>query len=140
MIAYLDTSALVKLYVREAGSAAVRAARDRTEVLATSRLSYVEAHAAAARRAREGGLSQKASERFAQDLRRDWPCYAVIEVSEIVCSLAVELVGRHPLRAADALQLASALFLRESTGQPILFLCFDERLLAAAQGEGLAVA
>jgi predicted nucleic acid-binding protein len=139
MIAYLDTSALVKLYVKENGSAAVRAACDRAEALATSRLSYVEAHTAAARRAREGNLSQKAKARFAENLERDWPRYVVVEVSEVVCRLAVELAGRHPLRAADALQLASALFLRESTRQPVLFLCFDERLVAAAQGEELAV-
>jgi len=139
MIAYLDTSALVKLYVKETGSAAVRAACDRSEALATSRLSYVEAHAAAARRAREGDLSQKATARFAENLERDWQDYAIVEVSEVVCRLAVELAGRHPLRAADALQLASALFLRESARQSILFLCFDERLVAAAKEEGLAV-
>jgi len=139
MIAYLDTSALVKLYVKETGSPAVRAACDRSEALATSRLSYVEARAAAARRVREGGLSRKARARFAENLERDWQRYAVVEVSEVVCRLAVELAGRHPLRAADALQLASALFLRESAGQPVLFLCFDERLVAAAREEGLAV-
>jgi predicted nucleic acid-binding protein len=50
------------------------------------------------------------------------------------------LTERHPLRAADALQLASALFLRESAGQPVLFLCFDERLVAAAKEEGFAEA
>ncbi len=139
MIAYLDTSALVKLYVKEAGSAAVRTACDHAEALATSRLSYVEAHAAAARRTREGDLSQKAKAQLAETLERDWQRYAVVEVTEAVCCVAVELVGRHPLRAADAVQLASALFLRESSGQPILFLGFDERLVAAAQGEGLAV-
>jgi predicted nucleic acid-binding protein len=96
----------------------------------------VEAHAAAARRAREGGLSRKARARFAENLERDWQDYAIVEVSEVVCRLAVELAGRHPLRAADALQLASALFLRESAGQPVLFLCFDERLVAAAKEEG----
>jgi predicted nucleic acid-binding protein len=139
MIAYLDTSALVKLYVKEAGSAAVRTACEHAEVLATSRLSYVEAHAAAARGTREGDLSQKAEAQLAEHLKRDWPRYAVVEVTEAVCSVAVDLVERHPLRAADALQLASALFLRESSGQPVLFLCFDERLVAAAQEEGLAV-
>jgi len=139
MIAYLDTSALVKLYVKEPGSTAVRAACDRSEALATSRLSYVEAHTAAARRAREGDLSQKAKARFAENWERDWQNYAIVEVSEVVCRLAVELAGRHPLRAADAVQLASALFLRESARQSILFLCFDERLVAAAQAEGLAV-
>jgi len=139
MIAYLDTNALVKLYVKETGSPAVRAACDRSEALATSRLSYVEAYAAAARRVREGGLSRKARARFAENLERDWQDYAIVEVSEVVCRLAVELAGRHPLRAADALQLASALFLRESARQSVLFLCFDERLVAAAQEEGLAV-
>ena len=50
---YLDTSALVKLYVEEEGSATVREAIARAETVATTVIVYVEACAAFARRRRE---------------------------------------------------------------------------------------
>ena len=53
------------------------------------------------------------------------------------------LLERHPLRAYDAVQLASGLFANDlliAMEQPTLtFLCADDRLLAAAQAEGLAI-
>ena len=49
MILYLDTSALVKLYVREAGSVLVRRATEASEAAATSTVAYAEARAAFAR-------------------------------------------------------------------------------------------
>ena len=55
---YLDTSALVKLYVEEEGSATVREAIARAETVATTVIAYVEACAAFARRRREGRLSR----------------------------------------------------------------------------------
>ena len=53
MILYLDTSALVKLYVRERGSAQVRAHVNNADVIATSVVAYAEARAAFARLRRE---------------------------------------------------------------------------------------
>jgi antitoxin (DNA-binding transcriptional repressor) of toxin-antitoxin stability system len=52
---YLDTSALVKLYVDEEGALAVRHAVDQAELVATSAIAYAEARAAFARRHWEGG-------------------------------------------------------------------------------------
>jgi predicted nucleic acid-binding protein len=45
MILYLDTSALVKLYVKEPGSKAVRVLLERAHVVSTSRVAYVEMRA-----------------------------------------------------------------------------------------------
>jgi predicted nucleic acid-binding protein len=54
---------------------------------------------------------------------------------------AGELVGRYPLRAYDAVQLASALRaqadLSQAASLTLTFLAADEHLLAAAQAEGL---
>jgi predicted nucleic acid-binding protein len=56
-----------------------------------------------------------------------------------VAKLSGELVEKHPLRALDALHLASALFLRERVRSDIFFSSFDGKLNEAAQAEGLAV-
>ncbi len=54
-------------------------------------------------------------------------------------TLACALLKRHPLRAGDALHLASGIYLREKSGIDVRFLSFDERLNAAAQMEGLTL-
>lgn len=61
----------------------------------------------------------------------------LLEVDEIVCRLAIEVLRRHALRAGDAIQLASALDLRQRMTGPVEFVCFDQRLNAAARSEGL---
>ena len=54
----------------------------------------------------------------------------------VVTTSAAALVGRHPLRAADALHLASALELRSPD---LVVAAWDEHLAAAARAEGLLV-
>ena len=71
MILYLDTSALVKLYVREPGTDETRARLDDASMVATSRVAYPEARAALARRQREGGITRAALPRTVSALDRD---------------------------------------------------------------------
>jgi len=139
MILYLDTSALVKLYVEERGSQAVRALLERAQVVSTSRVAYVEMRAGLARKLRQGELREKEYKYILSEFEKDWKDYFVIEVSEGVANLGGELVEKHPLRALDALHLASALFLRERVRSDVFFSSFDERLNEAAKAEGLAV-
>ena len=49
------------------------------------------------------------------------------------------LLARHPLRAGDAIQLASALLLRRELSEAVTFAAYDDRLKAAAKAEGLFV-
>jgi predicted nucleic acid-binding protein len=64
MILYLDTSALVKLYVEEPGSRTVRALLERAQVVSTSRVAYVEMRAGLARKLRQGELSEEEYKRI----------------------------------------------------------------------------
>jgi len=139
MILYLDTSALVKFYVEEPGSRAVRALLERAQVVSTSRVAYVEMRAGLARKLRQGELREKEYKHILSAFEKDWKDYFVIEVSKSVANLGGELVEKHPLRALDALHLASALFLRERVRSDVFFSSFDERLNEAAKAEGLAV-
>ncbi|MCK4410774.1 type II toxin-antitoxin system VapC family toxin, partial [Candidatus Bipolaricaulota bacterium] len=133
MILYLDTSALVKLYIEEAGSQEVKAMAKRARIVSSSRVAYVEARAGIARKHREGELSKEEYAQLIKDLKQDWDNYFIVEVSESVAKLGGELTGKHPLRGFDAIHLASALLLRNRTRLEVSFSCFDEGLKAAAE-------
>ncbi|MDK2896290.1 MAG: hypothetical protein PWP04_410 [Candidatus Atribacteria bacterium] len=137
MIIYLDTSALVKLYVEESGSQRVREEIEKVEVVATSRIAYVEARAGFSRKLREGELKKREYRQVVEDFERDWVNYFIMEVSEDVARLGGSLTEDYPLRGFDALHLASALILQNRVRSGVYFLCFDEQLKRAAQAEGL---
>ena len=50
---------------------------------------------------------------------------------------AQAVLARHPLRAADAAQLGAALAVAAEQAPPLGFVCLDERLLDAAERDGL---
>lgn len=135
MILYLDTSALVKLYVEEPHSQRVRGWVGEAAVVATSVVAFPEASAAFARKRREGGMGPRDLERVLVALDRDWGDYAVLEVRE---RAAGAQAVKHGLRGFDAVHLAAALELKTgAAATSIAFCAFDERLLAAATAEGL---
>ena len=129
---YLDTSALVKLYVDEPDRKAVTTAVSKERIVATQELAYIEAHAAFSRAEREGRLSPVELERLRSDFDRDWPSYLVIRVSQALLEQAVKLVDSFALRAYDAMHLSAAQTLASESAEPLLFACFDRRLNRAA--------
>ena len=135
MIAYLDTSSLVKLYAEEEGSPLVRELVERSELVATSVVAYAEARAALARQRREGGLMATGYNRAKADFERDWPRYLTIEVSEAVYRSAGDLAEKHHLRGFDSLHLASYLALYREGARQTRFSAFDEALNRAARKE-----
>lgn len=138
MILYLETSRLVKLYVREPDSGEVREAVGSADVVATSIVAYAEARAAFARKLRERGLSKEAHDSVKVSLAADWPRFFVLNVTGTTVAAAGDLAERHALRGFDALHLAAALDLRSAAGgSPVTFSTADQRLAAAARLEGL---
>ncbi|MGC9332664.1 MAG: type II toxin-antitoxin system VapC family toxin [Anaerolineae bacterium] len=143
---YLDASALVKRYVNEEGSDWLRATITpaRSQLLFTSRMTIVEVISAFARRVRDGSLTL---EEFAsaRDLFRG-DCldeYQIMPPTIAVIDSASVLLELHPLRAYDAIHLATALgaqqFLADQDYPALTFLSADDRLNEAATAEGLAV-
>jgi predicted nucleic acid-binding protein len=135
LIAYLDTSSLVKLYVEEEGSLLVRELIERADLVATSVVAYPEARAAFARQRREGGLTAGGYTRARNDFERDWPRYLTIEVREAVYRSAGELAEKHHLSGFDSLRLASYVSLRRGGAGQVRFSAFDEALNRAARKE-----
>jgi predicted nucleic acid-binding protein len=126
----------VKRYVREAGSDRVRRWLA-SGTAATSRLTEVEVASALIRRWREGSFGTAERDRALAALVGDLEALTLVEVAPPVASRARRLLERHPLRAGDAVQLASCLLLRDATGGPVAFAAFDGRLNEAARAEGL---
>jgi predicted nucleic acid-binding protein len=133
---FFDTSALVKRYVQEQGSQYVArffAAGPLGATVFVSTLTYVEVIAAFSRRLPV--IDTALVEVFSADYRRGMQ---KILLREAVVERAAQLARRHRLRAADAIQLASALRVAAQAPQ-ILLLTADGEMIAAAQMEGLRV-
>jgi len=139
MILYLDTSSLVKLYVREEESDHVQALVDKAEAVATSQVAYPEACAAFARKQRQGDFAGRQYRSVVKNLQQDWGSYFALDVSWPVARLAGELAERHELRGFDAIHLASALMLKSRLESAVTFSSADQRLEAAAFSESLEV-
>ncbi|MDH5588329.1 MAG: type II toxin-antitoxin system VapC family toxin [Nitrospirota bacterium] len=139
MILYLDTSALVKLYVEEPWSPELTVAVAESEAVATSLIAYAESRAAFARARREARLSTQIYRRIVEAFVEDWPRYISIEVTDRIVKDAGDLAASRALRGYDALHLASALSLSQQVTASVTFLAFDRALSLAAKREALSL-
>lgn len=137
MILFLDASALVKRYFREAESDVVERLL-RIAPVAVSRLSEIEVVSALARRQREQILSLQQRDAGITRFLDDLSTWIVVELSPQVVTTARGLLLRHSLRAADATQLACCLVFQGRVQQPVGFVSYDEKLKRAAESEGLS--
>ena len=135
---------MVKRYVPETGSAWIQTIADAAtgNLLIISRITWVEVLSALARRQREGSLSATdvdlIVQQFSYELNNQ---YQVVELDRTVTENAGQLVNQYPLRAYDAVQLASVLRIQPAfataTSTSLVFLTADDRLLTIAQTAGL---
>jgi predicted nucleic acid-binding protein len=140
---YLETSALVKLYVREQGTERLLqlAASSSGNRLALLSISRVEFRSAIRRRERNGDIASNVAglvlDRFQQHFEVRFLQQAL---TDTVLDGAVEMIDRYALRAYDAIQLSGYLALRTTLGgEPIAFVCSDGLLLEAARSERIPV-
>jgi uncharacterized protein len=136
---FWDTSALVPLLVAESASEAVTQLYRTDPRIVVAWTTTIECTSAFVRRHRERLISDDQIAFLLgrlDDARRGWN---VAEASEDVRSSAERMVARHGLRAADAIQLASAIETRFSETDTLDLVCLDRRLALAAVAEGLRV-
>jgi hypothetical protein len=136
---FWDSSALVPLLLDEAASAAVKAVAVEDEQLVVWWATPLECRSAFARVKREGGLSASDETTLIELLDLLSASWTEILAGENVRKTAARLLMTHPLRTADALQLAAALIWSGSPVQDHAFVCLDDRLRQAAHNEGFVV-
>jgi predicted nucleic acid-binding protein len=134
---YLDTSALVKRFVTEKGSDLVSSMIGSGEPIGTAKIAYAEIFWGLARRRRASELSESDYSLACQRFETDWSFYLRVDLLDEILSLARRLIERYPLRAFDAIHLASAMTLGRAVEETVTFVAADPRLLHAAEGEGL---
>jgi predicted nucleic acid-binding protein len=140
VIAYFDSSSIVKWFFDEPHMHLARNTRDETEMAFTSLVSFPEVMSAFNRAWKEKRCSKADAEKVRKELIRIWPAFHWVKPDAALMDQAGQLVFKHNLKGMDALHLASALLLkREGEGAEVFFSCFDQRLNPAARKEGLLV-
>ena len=139
MIRFFDASAVVAAYAKQADSSRMRELLAR-EGAAVSRLAEVETVSALARLVREDAIAGADRDAAIASFLEDLGGWEIVEVTREVTARAREVILAHPLKASDAVQLASALVLQSRIGNPLdAFVTLDARLLDAARRERLTV-
>jgi predicted nucleic acid-binding protein len=137
VIAFLDSSAIVKTYLRwETGRDEFERLIDTSVQLAVSRFTYVEVRSALAAARRAGRLSPFEHDRAVESFEMAWRTYAIVELDGPVGNMAGSITETFGLRAGDAVQLASALAL---DGDTTVIVAWDQNLRMAGQASGVAV-
>ncbi len=125
--AYFDTSALIKRYVREPGSARVVSLLRQHDLL-SSAITPVEIMSALGRRRRDRELSEEAFVATLSRVRSDRTRWELVEVGETVLNRAEEIVqGTVPVTALDAIHVASLMAFQAAAGFRIPFVTGDGR-------------
>ncbi len=131
MIVYADTSALVKLIIREAGSADMLQLRPQITVLATARIAHVELRAALAAMRRKKRLAPAQYRQAKRQLEGLWRSTSPIEIDANLVMRAGELADRRALRGYDAVHLAA--LERLASPSHCVLACWDGPLRSAAR-------
>jgi predicted nucleic acid-binding protein len=134
VIAYFDTSAVVKLLIDEPGSQTVERVWHATDGRVCATVGYTETAAALGRAGRTGRLSPAGVRRSVAGLAGVWTSFYRMVVDDELASHAANLALTHGLRGFDAVHLAAAVATAE------LLVTADQSLLVAAQSVGLSVA
>lgn len=138
MILYLDTSAFVRLYVRETGHDLIWSAAQGASQTATHLIAYAEMRAALARMRRMRRLTGPEAASIKKIFESDWRDTLRIIPTETMVRRAGDLAERFGLRGYDSVHLAAAESLLVIAGNDLVhFASFDGSLNEAATGIGL---
>lgn len=129
---YLDSSALVKLYIEEPGSDTVLERSREASEIGLGILAYPEVISCFNRLLREARLGEKDYRKLKRELRLDLNGAAILDLTPSIIAVAVRCLELEPVRAADALHVASA---REFDAA--LFLSSDRSQCRAAERFGI---
>jgi len=136
---FWDSSALVPLLVEEADSQWFESQLSEDATILVWYGTVAEIESALMRRFREGSLSDADEKLARKKLLMLELVWNEIQPTSTVRDRALRLLRVHPLRAADAFQLASALVACREKPQNFVFLTGDHRLRDAARKEGFDV-
>jgi len=139
---YLDSSAWVKRYHQETGTAWVQGLFERQQRTACASLGLIELTATLARKHKARSLTLPQLEQQLKQLDEDWAQFVRVQLTAEAMTTACDVAKRFALRGADAIHLASALLLQRrfvEADDRLILVASDRELVEAAQVLGLMV-
>ena len=136
---FWDASAIVPLLVAESSTRRLQTLAAGDSVILVWWGSEVECVSALARLEREGAFNEAAMTAALARLRQLVAGWHEVDPSDAIREAAARFLRVHPLRAADALQLAAAFLAAERRPASLELVTLDDRVAAAARKEGFAV-
>ena len=136
---FWDASAIVPLLVGEQSTQRLQALAVKDSAMLVWWGSEVECVSALARLERDGALNAQAMTQASGRLRKFAAAWHEVDPSDAVREAAARFLRVHPLRAADALQLAAAFLAAEQRPASLALVTLDDRLGTAARKEGFEV-
>jgi len=136
---FWDSSAIIPLCLKEKASEAVKGLMKDDEDIVVSWTTYIECLSALSRRQREGVFTSGDATKVRAVLSALAAAWSEVQPTELVRLRAERLLSIHPLRAADALQLAAALVWAQETPRGLDFVCLDQNLRESSLKEGFSI-
>ena len=136
---YLDTSALIKRYVAEAGSDDVATLLEEAAYQAASIVTEAELPAALGRAMRTSLITERDGEAALKAWEQDRQDLSWIQLPQVTAQQAGQLALQDGLRGYDAIHLATALWWQANLGQELMVATYDRELSRAAKAHGLKV-
>lgn len=136
---FWDSSAIVPLIIDEPGRDRLLAMLEADPVMVVWWGTPVELVSALSRRERDGSLATTVAAAAVERVRKLERAWHQVAPTDVLRQRAQRLLRVHPLRAADSLQLAAALSIAGDEPASVNFVALDQRLLDAAQREGLSI-
>jgi hypothetical protein len=133
---FWDSSAIIPLCLRESNTGIMKSLLDTDEDMVVWWATHAECLSALMRRQREGTLAAEAEQKASSVLRVLAAGWSEVQPTEILRRRAERLIAVHPLRSADAFQLAAALVWAQDSPQGLEVVCLDRNLREAASKEG----
>lgn len=134
MRVFLDTSALVKRYVSEAGTDAVLEWCDKATEIILSGIALPEIVSSFCRLHREGKITDMQYRQLKSLLLADIEDVAICDLTPAVLGLAISSLEKNVLRGMDAIHIGSAIAMKAD-----IFISADMRQLDAAARMGLQI-
>ncbi|MBA2306142.1 MAG: PIN domain-containing protein [Acidobacteria bacterium] len=136
---FWDASSIVPLLMTETTTKTLQRLAAADPAMLVWWATEVECASAIARLEREESLDPRAVIQAFDRLTRLADGWHEVDPSDGIREAAVRFLRVHPLRAADALQLAAAFVAAERRPSSLELITLDERLAAAARKEGFAL-
>lgn len=139
MIVYLDTSALLKLYLEEEGSDVTRQVVQDAAAVCTHLITHAEMCAAFAQAVRMQRITTQVQSQQVQQFKTDWEALHRLPVDETLTRRAGQLAMQFELRGYDSVHLAAAERAWRQIGNNFQITAFDKHLRQAALAMGISV-